>query len=127
MIVGRYDESEKPLEQGLLFFLRAQYSRYIKAGYHIIGNNSPQVLTAVSPDNKELVVIISNSRLNQQAFSIDLNKFKLAKSTMSGTMSSAQKKQELQNQSIKVALIKKQAKLVLQPQSVATFSVALSN
>ena len=127
MIVGRYDESEKPLEQGLLFFLRAQYSRYIKADYHIIGNNSPQALTAVSPDNKELVVIISNSGLNQQTLSIDLSNFKLAKSTISGTMSSAQKKQELQNQSIKVALIKKQAKLVLQPQSVATFSVALSN
>ena len=63
------------LVKGVNFSIRAQYSRYIKAGYTIINNDASNVVTAISPDEKELVIVASNKNTYTQKFLFDLSKF----------------------------------------------------
>jgi O-glycosyl hydrolase len=75
LIIGDYSDMLNPITRNINFYIRAQYSRYIKAGYTIIGNSIGNSIAAVSPDEKELVVVISNSESYTQKYAIDLSKF----------------------------------------------------
>jgi len=75
LIVGDYDNMATPFSRAISFYLRAQYSRYIKAGYTIIYNSAENVLTAVSPDETKLIIVISNNETYGQKFEVDLSKF----------------------------------------------------
>ena len=75
LIAGNYNDPFNPITRNTNFYSRAQFSRYIKAGYTIIGSTAKNSLAATSPDAKELVLVISNSSLNAQKYSIDLSKF----------------------------------------------------
>lgn len=75
LIAGNYNDPFNPITRNTNFYSRAQFSRYIKAGYTIIGSTAKNSLAAISPDAKELVLVISNSSLNAQKFTIDLSKF----------------------------------------------------
>ena len=61
--------------KGVHFAIRAQYSRYIKAGYTIINSDASNVVSAISPDEKELVIVASNKNAYTQKFQFDLSKF----------------------------------------------------
>lgn len=57
------------------FYSLMQYSKYIKSGYTIIESGNDDMVAAISPDNKELVIVATNqSELSSQAI-LDLNKF----------------------------------------------------
>ncbi len=74
------------MNQGAHFYIRSQYSRYLKAGYTIINNDDPTVLTALSPDNKQLVIVVSNQQVYIKKYLLDLSKFEnigLAKRVLS--------------------------------------------
>lgn len=75
MIVSDYNDPYHAITQCINFNIRAQFSRYIKAGYTIIDNNANNVLTALSPDENELVVVITNQNTFTQKYRLDLSKF----------------------------------------------------
>lgn len=63
LIVGAYSNIQNPIERAMSYYIRAQYSRYIKPGYKIIYSSAQNSLAAVSPDEKELVIVVSNKYL----------------------------------------------------------------
>lgn len=75
LIVGSYRNSTNPVVKGPSFYLRAQYSRYLKVGYRIIGSSEANSIAAISPDKKELVIVISNRKTEGQQYKIDLSLF----------------------------------------------------
>lgn len=75
LIIGDYNDPFDPIGRNINFYIRAQYSRYIKAGYVIIGNSLSNALTALSPDGKQLVLVISNQESYTRKYTIDLSKF----------------------------------------------------
>ena len=75
LIVGSYRNSSNPIYKGPSFYLRAQYSRYLKVGYTIIGSPITNSIAAISPDKKELVIVISNKKTDAQQYKIDFSMF----------------------------------------------------
>jgi O-glycosyl hydrolase len=75
LIGGQYDVNNAPFSKLASYYIRAQFSRYIKAGYTIIDNSSPNSLAALSPNGNELVVVVDNKETYTQKFKIDLSKF----------------------------------------------------
>ena len=75
LIVSTYSNILNPITKGIAFYIRSQFSRYLKTGYTIIGNDAGNVITAMSPDEKELVVVVSNQNTYTQKYSFDLSKF----------------------------------------------------
>jgi O-glycosyl hydrolase len=75
LLVGNYKDNANPVSPGMSYYLRVQFSRYLKAGYRIIYNNSSNVLTAISPDEKELVIVVSNSNAYTKRYNLDLSSF----------------------------------------------------
>jgi len=63
------------MNRGAHFYIRSQYSRYLKAGYTLIYNDDSNILTAVSPDEKELVIVVSNQPAFAKKYLFDLSKF----------------------------------------------------
>lgn len=75
LIVSTYSNNLNPISKAIAFYIRSQFSRYLKAGYTIIDNNVGNVVTAISPDEKELVIVASNQNTYTQRYSFDLSKF----------------------------------------------------
>lgn len=75
LITSNYDDPFNPIARNTNFYSRAQYSRYIKAGYTIIESSAENTIAAVSPNEKELVLVISNSSTSVKKYTIDLSKF----------------------------------------------------
>ncbi len=75
LLQGEISNVFNPISKGMGFYIRAQYSRFIKTGYTIIDNSAYNSLTAVSPDEKELVIVISNIDQITQKYKADLSKF----------------------------------------------------
>ena len=76
LLIGSYRNSANPVVKGPSFYLRAQYSRYLKVGYTVINSSLPTSIAAISPDKKELVIVISNKKTDSQQYKIDLSLFK---------------------------------------------------
>jgi len=55
------------------FYTLMQYSKYIKAGYTLVEISDDNMVAALSPDQKELVVVISNNSSNAYNANINLN------------------------------------------------------
>lgn len=55
-------------------YVRMQITRFFKQGYTFIESNNNQVLAAISPSGKELVIAILNTTEDDNPFTIDLNK-----------------------------------------------------
>lgn len=72
MLVGKYNHPEKPVEKGPSFYLRAQFSRYIKPGYSIIHSSNSSTIAALSPDKLELVIVVVNSAKTKKSYSIQV-------------------------------------------------------
>ena len=75
LIVSDYNDNLNPVARNTNFYIRAQFSRYLKAGYTIIGSSIENSIAAISPDEKELVLVISNSESYTQKYTIDLSNF----------------------------------------------------
>jgi O-glycosyl hydrolase len=76
LIVGKYGEVTHPVTKADGYFIRSQFSRFIKKGYSIIDCKDPKTLTALSPDETELIVVICNETATETNHSIDLGAFK---------------------------------------------------
>jgi len=75
LFVWKYDDPSNYVYKSIAYYIRAQFSRYIKQGYTIIDNNHKNVLTAISPDEKELVVTLNNADVFSRKFVVDLSAF----------------------------------------------------
>ncbi len=94
MLVGKYNHPEKPVEKGPSFYLRAQFSRYLKQNYYIIATSSANALAAISPDEKEIVLIVVNTEIKKQNYSIDLSQIEY-KNPVSHIVTSIQHNQQV--------------------------------
>jgi O-glycosyl hydrolase len=125
LLVGKYKEPLNPVEPGIDFYLRAQFSRFLKTGYHIIGNNAPNVLTAISPDEKELVIIATNSKKEEISFSFNLNQFHVT-GPVAKVITCAQQSLNILNESSTTNTGAKAINYKALPESVCTFIVPVS-
>jgi O-glycosyl hydrolase len=76
LIVGKYNEPNHPIAKGDAYYIRSQFSRFIKPGYSIIDCKDPNSLTAISPDGTELIVVIVNETATERSQQFDLSAFK---------------------------------------------------
>lgn len=75
LIIGDYVFMQNPVTRNINYYIRAQFSRYFKPGYQIVSSSEPNTLAALSPDGKELVVLISNSESYTRKYTLDLTPF----------------------------------------------------
>lgn len=75
LIIGEYADMLNPITRNINFYIRVQFSRYLKSGYTLLESSTENSLAAISPDEKELVLVISNSETYTQKYTIDLSKF----------------------------------------------------
>ena len=122
LLVGKYKEVSNPVEPGIDFYLRAQFSRFLKIGYRIIPNNAPNVLTAISPDEKELVIIASNSHKENKTFNFNLSSFD-GIGIITKVLTCAQSSLNMLNQSSTFTISEKSFSYEAMPESVCTFIV----
>ena len=78
LIVGKYAEVSHPVSKGDGYYIRSQYSRFIKRGYTIIDNKDPNTLTALNEDGSELIIVVCNDKSVQSSHSYDLSAFQIA-------------------------------------------------
>lgn len=75
LIVGDYNDMLSPVQRNTNFHIRSQFSRFIKADYTIVQSSAANSVVALSPDEKELVVVISNRAEYIKKFKVDLSEF----------------------------------------------------
>jgi hypothetical protein len=75
LIIGDYNDSFDPITRCINFYIRSQFSRYLKAGYTIIKSSADNSISAISPDEKELVLVLSNQENYTRKYTVDLSKF----------------------------------------------------
>lgn len=57
------------------YYVRKQFSKYIKKNYSIINSNNSQVVSSISPDGNELVIVLINKDNSNVVKNFDLSKF----------------------------------------------------
>jgi len=70
-----YNPKDKTYQREKSYYVRKQFSKYIKPGYDFIGGADKNSLAALSPDKKQLVIVIVNEDTSGRNFSIDLSRF----------------------------------------------------
>jgi O-glycosyl hydrolase len=125
LLVGKYKDVSNPVEPGMSYYLRSQFSRFVKVGYRMIDNNSSKVLTAISPDEKELVIVVSNSSQETKPYSFDLSAFTRIK-TATKVQTRAQMSLNVLNLSTTFPIAGKSFTYDALPESVCTFIVSVN-
>ncbi|MGI5974640.1 MAG: glycoside hydrolase [Paludibacter sp.] len=69
-LVG-YNLGTKAYERTMGYYCRKQFTHLIKQGYTFIENDNENTLTAISPDQKTMVVVIVNQHEKDKEFNID--------------------------------------------------------
>jgi len=75
LIIGEFNDPFDPITRNINFYIRAQFSRYLKSGYTIINSSIGNSISAISPDEKELVLVLSNQENYTRKYSVNLSKF----------------------------------------------------
>jgi O-glycosyl hydrolase len=75
ILVGKYSEPTNPVTKGYAFYIRSQFSRFIKQGYTIIDVKDEKTLAAMDPDRTELVIVVANETAAETIHSYDLGAF----------------------------------------------------
>ena len=122
LLVGKYKEASNPVEPGIDYYLRVQFSRFLKIGYRIVYNNAPNVLTALSPDEKELVIIACNSHKESAKFNFNLSSFN-GIGTITKVLTCAQSSLNMLNHSSTFTISNQSFSYDALPESVCTFII----
>lgn len=64
------------------YFVLKQYSHFIHEGYTILGVQGGEVIAAVGPNGKELVLVVNNLGDNEDSYTFDLSKFTFSSNTV---------------------------------------------
>jgi len=83
-LVG-YNESSKTLERTKGFYCRKQFSHFIKKGFTFIENDNQNVLTAISPDKKIMVIVAVNLDTIQKNYTIKFKNIKVERMSCTRT------------------------------------------
>ncbi len=126
LILSDYADPFNPLTKSIAFYIRAQFSRYIKPGYTIIDNSNEAVLTALSPDGKELVVTVNNADTYVRRFEIDLSGFTGLGSRIKQIRTRVQEDLGVMNSLSYLTLSGSGFSYDAQPGSVATFIIPVN-
>ena len=78
LIVGNYSDISHPVSKADSYYIRSQFSRFIKPGYTIIDCKDPNTLAAINPDKTELVLVICNETAATVSHSYSLEAFQTA-------------------------------------------------
>ena len=71
----RYDDTNKTYVKGKNYYVRKQFSKYIKPGYTVVYSNE-STIAALNPANNELVVVLVNAdTTGSKSYKLDLNLF----------------------------------------------------
>ncbi|MEG1540108.1 MAG: sulfatase-like hydrolase/transferase, partial [Muribaculaceae bacterium] len=70
-----YDVKNQTFQPTKGFYCRKQFSNFIKVGYTIIGNTDENTLTAISPDNKTLIIVMVNEDKKDKIVNIDIDNY----------------------------------------------------
>lgn len=70
-----YDPVKKIYQREKSYYVRKQFSKYIKPGFRFIGGADKSSLAALSPDGKELVIVMVNQDSGDKSISIDFSDF----------------------------------------------------
>jgi O-glycosyl hydrolase len=70
-----YDAKRKTYQREKSYYIRKQFSKFIKPGYTFIAGADKNSLAAISPDGKQLVMVIVNEDVAGKNISIDLSGF----------------------------------------------------
>lgn len=70
------------------YYVRMQYSKYIREGSHFLFVPNEQMLAALSPNEDSLIIVINNNSTSQTFHSIDLSQFGSIGSEISATRTS---------------------------------------
>lgn len=57
------------------YFIRKNFSYFIKSGYQIVGTNDGNTIGALSPDKSEFVLVLLNRAETGKSYELDLNNF----------------------------------------------------
>ncbi len=57
------------------YYVRMQVTRFIKQGYSLLSTGRGDILAAISPDNKQVVVVMLNTGTNTKLVNVDLSLF----------------------------------------------------
>lgn len=79
LVDGMYGNTLERCTKFPSFYIRSQYSRFIKPGYTIINSNRDNTLAALSPEADELVLVICNTDTSGalENYDIDLSLFEI--------------------------------------------------
>jgi O-glycosyl hydrolase len=77
ILVGKYSEPTNPVIKGYAYYIRSQFSRFIKQGYTIIDVNNEKTLAAMDPGRTELVIVVANETASEASHSYDLGAFNI--------------------------------------------------
>jgi O-glycosyl hydrolase len=77
ILVGKYSEPTNPVTKGYAYYIRSQFSRFIKQGYTIIDVKDEKTLAAMDPDRTELVIVVANETAADASHSYDLGAFSI--------------------------------------------------
>ena len=70
-----YDTTNQVLEKSKNYYVRKQFSKYIKKDYQIIYVGHANAVAALSPNEEELVIVALNNGSSPENFSFDLSRF----------------------------------------------------
>ena len=70
-----YDPVKKVYQREKSYYIRKQFSKFIQPGFSIINGSDHHSITALSPDNKQLVIVIVNEETSAKDITIDFSKF----------------------------------------------------
>ncbi len=69
------NQNNTNLIKGKNFYVRKQFSKYLKQGYQLIYSGHDQTIAALSPDNSQLVLVYVNNTNTGNTLTFDLSEF----------------------------------------------------
>ena len=74
-LLSTYSISSTYISKSPAYYIRSQFDRYLKKDYSLISNSSEKAVSAISPDNKKLVVLLCNVDTIKRTYYVDLSEF----------------------------------------------------
>ncbi len=119
-----YDPKNKTYQREKSYYIRKQFSKFIKPGYGFIGGSDKSSLAALSPDKKHLVIVIVNEDSAARNIAIDFSGF--SKTAKSATIYRTTMNEDCKEISEGLPVINKESTYIAPAKSVTTLQFEVS-
>lgn len=119
-----YDPLKKIYQREKSYYVRKQFSKFIKPGYSFIGGTDKNSLAALSPDQKQLVIVIVNEDTTGKDVIIDLTGF--SKTSKSAAMYRTSKNEDCMEIAEGLPVMNKKSMYLAPAKSVTTLQLEVS-